>query len=81
MPEWAIPILEQVPWGAIIIIVLWLGRGYQEKRDEVFATALRDTSLAIGAVEAAILANTAVLGEVKGAVSRLNGGAGRNAPQ
>ena len=66
MPDWAIPILEQVPWGAVIIILLWLVKGYQETRDKLFAQSLSGVSAALGA-------NTVMLGEIRGVWSRING--------
>jgi hypothetical protein len=70
MPEWMIPALQQTPWGVVIIVLFWLARGYQESRDKLFAASLKDVS-------GALAANTIVLGEMRGVLSRINGQAKR----
>lgn len=66
LPEWLGPVLEQTPWGIVIIILAWMNKSYQETRDKLFSDALHQT------VDA-LRENSAVLGEVRSAVSRLNG--------
>jgi hypothetical protein len=73
MPEWAVPILEQAPWGAVIVILASMNIRYQTTRDKLFADAMRDVACGLDKVEGAIATNTGVLGEVKGVISRING--------